>query len=388
MRDMADKLRADRNDQPLLFLARSLDFGGAERQLVLLSGRLYSAGHHVRLAVFYSAGGLERELHTTGLPLHDLAKKGRWDLLPFLRRLMGFVREEKPTIIHGYLTVPNILAVLLKLVVPGVKVVLGVRASDIDLDHYDRLSRIAFRLECWLSRWADLIIVNSWAGRDYHIDKGFPAEKLKVIPNGIDTQRFCPDQEARQCSRLAWGLTDSDVLIGLIARFDPMKDHPGFLRAAAALARTYPNVRFLCMGGGDPAYRESMKHLAQELGLDARMLWLHPSNDMPKIYPALDILTSSSCFGEGFSNVIGEAMASGVPCVVTDVGDSARIVGDVGRTIPPRDTDALVNAWRELLELSDAEKATLGVKARQRIDSHFSVDSLVTATVAALESLT
>jgi glycosyltransferase involved in cell wall biosynthesis len=86
--------------------------------------------------------------------------------------------------------------------------------------------------------------------------------------------------------------------------------------------------------------------------------------------------------------VIGEAMASGVPCVVTDVGDSARIVGDVGRTIPPRDTDALVNAWRELLELSDAEKATLGVKARQRIDSHFSVDSLVTATVAALESLT
>ncbi len=385
---MGDKLRADSNGRSLLFLARALDFGGAERQLVLLGSRLYSAGHPVRLAVFYSAGGLEPELRMTGLPLHDLAKKGRWDLLPFLRRLMGFVREEKPAIIHGYLTVPNILAVLLKLVVPDVKVVLGVRASDIDLDHYDRLSRIAFKFECWLSRWADLIIVNSWAGRDYHTDKGFPAEKIKVIPNGIDTQRFRPDQDARQHSRLAWGLTDSNVLVGLIARFDPMKDHPGFLRAAARLASSYPNVRFLCMGGGDPAYRESMKQLAQELGLGARMIWLYPGNDMPKVYPALDILTSSSCFGEGFSNVIGEAMASGVPCVVTDVGDSARIVGDVGRTVPPRDTDALVKAWRELLALPKADKVTLGLRARQRIDSHFSVDSLVAATLAALESLT
>ena len=257
----------------LLFLARALDYGGAERQLVILAGRLHAAGHDVRLAVFYPGGGLDAELRAAGVPVHFLEKAGRWDVLGFFRNLIRHARAERPALVHGYLTVPNILAVALKPWVPGLRVVFGLRASNIDLRRYDWLSRLTAGIECRLSRRADLLIVNSWAGRDHHIAQGFPPEKLRVIPNGIDTARFRPDPAARQRVRESWGVNADEALVGIIARFDPMKDHPGFLQAAARLAASHPAARFVCLGGGDPAYRAGIETMARDLGLGSRILF-------------------------------------------------------------------------------------------------------------------
>jgi len=371
----------------VLFLARALDFGGAERQLSTLTRLLHQAGHDVRIAVFYAGGGLETETRAAGVPVMDLQKGGRWDLLPFLWRLFRLLRKEHPTIVHGYLTVPNLLAVLLKPCVPGVRVVMGIRASNMDLDHYDWLSRLTTRLERIASWGADLLIVNSKAGRDHLLAQGFAPGKVCVVPNGIDTVRFHPDPTARREQRAEWGIGENERLIGLIARWDPMKDHPNFLRAAARLLADHPGTRFVCMGGGDMAYRIQLESLAATLDLAGKITWLEPQAELAPVYAALDILVSASRFGEGFSNVIGEAMATGVPCVVTDVGDSAWIVGDTGRVAPPGDAAALAAAVNELLDLPDAARTALGERARARIEDNFSLEALTNNTLAVLGAL-
>lgn len=371
----------------LLFLARALDFGGAERQLSTLTRLLDQAGHDVRIAVFYAGGGLETETRAAGVPVVDLQKGGRWDLLPFLWRLFRLLRKERPAIVHGYLTVPNLLAVLLKPFLPGVRVVMGIRASNMDLDRYDWLSRLTTRLERIASWGADLLIVNSRAGRDHLLAQGFAPGKVCVVPNGIDTGRFRPDPAARREQRAAWGIGEDERLIGLIARWDPMKDHPNFLRAAARLHADHPGTRFVCMGGGDIAYRSQLESLAATLGLAEAIAWREPQAELTPVYAALDILVSASRFGEGFSNVIGEAMATGVPCVVTDVGDSAWIVGDTGRVAPPGDAAALAAAVDELLDLPPAARAALGERAHARIEQNFSLEALTNNTLAALGAL-
>lgn len=371
----------------LLFLARSLDFGGAERQLMTLARSLHQSGHDVRIAVFYGRGGLDAQTRAAGVPVMDLKKGGRWDLLPFLRRLIRFLRAEKPAVIHGYLTVPNLLAVMLKPFVPGMRVVMGIRASNMELERYDWLLRLTARLEKIASRAADLLIVNSRAGRDYLIAQGFKPEKLRVVPNGIETRHFHPDAAARREQRAAWGIKPNERVIGLIGRWDPMKDHPSFLHAATLIITDHPTSRFICMGGGNIDYRNQLENLAQSLGIEQRIKWLEPQADLNPVYAALDILVSASRFGEGFSNVIGEAMAAGIPCVVTDVGDSAWIIGDTGRAVQPGNPDSLAAAIDDLLNLPPANLAAMGKRARIRIENHFSVDTLTRNTLEALSLL-
>lgn len=371
----------------LIFLARSLGHGGAERQLILLANQLAAAGHEVTVAVFYPGGGLEAELDAGGVSVHGFQKQGRWDVLDFIGNLYRFVAARQPAILHGYLPVPNVLAALLKLFVPGIKVVFGLRASNLDAGQYDGLSRWMFRLERHLAGQADAIIVNSRAGRDHHVRQGFPEAKLVVVPNGIDTERFQPDPEARAATRAAWDVGEHTALVGLVGRLDPMKDHRLFLRAAARLSRSRSETRFVCLGGGDPAYRAQLQAYAYELCIEDKLLWFGPRDDLPRVYPALDILASTSAYGEGFSNAIGEAMACGVPCVVTDVGDSAWIVGDGGKVVAPGDTAGLAGAWAELLELPPEDLAELGARARARIEEHFGADALLRNTLAVLEKL-
>ncbi len=367
-----------------LFLARSLDRGGAERQLVVLSKGLVSRGHAVSVAVFFSGGAYESELAGAGVRVIQLRKKGRWDVLPFLSRLAHLLRKERPAVLHSYLGVPNILATVLKPLVPGTRIVWGVRASDMDLSRYDWLSRLAYSLECRLAHFADLIIANSHAGAIYAIKNGFPSKRIVVIPNGIDTQHFRFDPQGRERLRAEWHVREDALLIGLVARIDPMKDHAMFLQAANLLAAQYPRLRFVCVGNGAPDYSEHLKQIAIALGLRERMIWAGALDDMAAVYSALDIFCSSSAYGEGFSNTIGEAMACSVPCVVTDVGDSALIVGDTGSIVPPGDHSALAAAIGRLIDLPPKERQGLGEACRARVVSEFGMARLVQCTEQAL----
>jgi len=365
----------------ILFLTRSLYYGGGQqRQLVLLAKSLCERGHDVVIAVFYSGGLLEKELSATKVRVRALNKRGRWDVAGFLLRLIRVVREERPDVLHGYLLEPNLIATFLKPLFPAMKVAWGIRCSN--LDPIDWLDKVSFKLNCWLSRFPDIIIANSHAGREYHLTVGYPAGKIVVIPNGIDTDRFRPDPKARQRIRSEWGVAGNEKLIGIVGRLDTMKDHPLFLQAAALLAKNRHDTRFVCVGGGPKEYQASLQTLARSLGLGERVLWPGAREDMPAIYNALDIAVSSS-YGEGMSNVIAEAMASGVPCVVTNVGDSAWLVGDTGEVVPPKDLAALRDAIERLLDQTPHGSAEI----RRRIVDRLSVETLVVSTERALLSL-
>ncbi len=362
----------------IAFLTTSLEYGGAERQLVSLATGLHANQHEVVIIVCYGDGPLANDLRRAGVPIRFLNKRGRWDQVGFVWRLIRAARAEQPDILHSYLGVPNLLTILIKPLFPHVKMVWGVRSSHVDLSQYSQLSHFVTRLEVMLSPFADLIIVNSQAGRDYQINKGFAAQKLIVIPNGIDTDQFCPDPAAREQVRAEWGIADQEMLIGLVARLDPMKDHPMFLRAAALLAQERSDVRFVCVGDGPEAYHHELQRLNEELHITERVIWAGARRDMPAVYNALDICASSS-YGEGFPNVIGEAMACGVPCVATDVGDSAWIIGDTGIVVPPRDPQALADGWHKLLDSQVNHEAV-----RARIVSMFSRDTLIKKTAEVL----
>lgn len=366
----------------IVFLTRSLQTGGAERQLAVLARGLALAEHDVTVLSMYPVPAPPPELAASGVRLHSLEKRSRWDLAGFLARLLAAVRREQPEVLLSYLVVPNLLAAGLGPLVRPARIVWAVRAADMDLTLYDRFARWTFRLSAHASALADMVIFNSEAGLAYHRSQGYHAPRMEVVANGIDTRAWFPAPEERLAVRRAWGLEDSNPLIGLVARLDPIKDHPVFLEAAALVAAERPEARFVVVGGGARDYSASLRARAARLGLDARLLWAGERRDMRAVYSALDLLVSSS-ISEGFPNTPAEAMACGVPCVVTDVGDSARLVGPHGTVVPPRNPQALSAALLATLRAPRPEPAALVAW----IEQNFSVERMVTATARLLESV-
>ncbi len=340
-------------------------------------------GHPIAIASFYGGGGLELELRGEGVPVFVLGKRGRWDLFRFSARILDLVKRLRPDLVHGYLGAGNIVCVFLRACFPALAVVWGIRASNMDLTLYDWIWRVEDLLLRILSPWTNRIVVNSQAGHRHLVSKGYPSDKIAVIPNGVDLARFCPDAELGAHTRGAWGINPDEKAIGLVARLDPMKDHETFVRAAALLACRRKDVKFVCVGADRRGRLRALKDLAEALGVSPNLIWLGERSDMPAVYNAFDVTTLSSAFGEGFPNAVGESMACGVPCVVTDVGDCAYLVGDTGLVVPPRDPDALARAWSECLEL---DLATLGTRARERIVENFGAERMVEETIRVLNS--
>ena len=366
----------------VLFLVRSLDVGGAQRQLVELATGLHRAGWTITVVTFYGEAALEAPLKQAGVPIICLNKQGRWDVIPFMWRLVQTIRRHRPHIVHGSIDMCNVLLAIVRPFIKKARIAWSVAASDMDLRCYDRLARVEFRLGVLLSRFADLIICNSAAGRAYHIERGYRSDRMIVIPNGVDVERFKPDSAARSAVRTEWRVTAHEKLVGIVGRLDAMKDHRNFLNAAAQVVAVRQDVRFVCVGDGPGGYRKELLGLATRLGLDDRLIWAGERNDMWRVYNALDLAVSSSV-SEGLPNVIAEAMSSGVPCVVTDVGDSAALVGDLGWICPSRDSAALAQGIVRALSALPADSILL----RQRICAHYSAVALVERTAAHFCSL-
>ena len=371
----------------LFFLIRSLGHGGAERQLTELVKGLDTSRFQVTVATFYDGGALRSEIEgLAGVRVISLGKKGRWDLLPFAWRLARVVREIRPDVLHGYMGTANELCSLMAWLYGG-RAVWGLRMSNRDLARYDWLTALSTKTGAWFSKSADLIISNSHAGQRDCAACGYAAGHMIVVHNGIDTVRFHPDPAAGREMRRVWGIAADAPLIGLIGRLDPQKDHPTFLRAAALVAKQRPDVRFICVGNGPDDYKTALQTQARELGLNGNATWTPASNDVLGVYNALDLATLTSANGEGFANVVGEAMACGVPVVVTDAGDSALIVEDQAQVVPIRQPEALAAAWLRVLALPPGERALLGARQRARIEEKFQVRHLVQKTLAALEGI-
>jgi glycosyltransferase involved in cell wall biosynthesis len=348
---------------------RSLDAGGAEKQLIAVAKSLDKTRFDPTIITFYPGGVLERELDNCGIRIVCLNKSGRWECVAFFARFVRELRKIKPDVIYSYLDIPNVLALVAKPFCSRPMVIWTRQSADLDLRQYDRLCRFASALERTLANRADHMIVNSHAGRSQLVAQGFPADKLTVIQNGFDTEHFRPNREARLKVRREWGISDEQVLIGLVARFDPVKDHLTFLRAASLISESNPNLRFVCVGSGCATYQRKLQEVVEQLSLSGKILWAGLRLDMLAVYNAFDINVLSST-SEGYPNVVGEAMSCAVPCVVTDVGDAARIVGDTGFVCPPQDPRALADSLSLCLQ---SELRFLGQRARRRIEEHWNL---------------
>lgn len=366
--------------QKWLLLIPSLEPGGAERQLIELANGLAQTGAEVHVVVFYGNGQLESTL-SPEVKLYDLKKKGRWDVLCFSIRLVKLTRKLRPHILSAYLGVPCIASTLLKPFLGDTKVVWSVRASFVDLTLYDWLSRYCHAAENGLSHFADTIVVNSEAGYLHAQDRGFPTKKMILIPNGINTDIFAVDKSKGIPLRRQWGCPDSALLVGLPARIDPMKDHTTFIRAARTVLDSRNDIFFVCIGDGDPTLSAKYERLVKDLRLSEHFFWAGYQSDMQAAYNALDICCLSS-LGEGFPNVLAEAMSCDIPCITTDVGDASRIVGSTGIVVPVRDDAKMAGAILETAKKIDT--ATTDGQ-RQRILRKFSTQAMIKASLQIAE---
>jgi glycosyltransferase involved in cell wall biosynthesis len=367
----------------VVFLIRDLNYGGAQRQLVTLVKGLKEY-FDVTLLYFYPGGALEKDLHGSGVRSICLEKQQRWDVFGFFWRLLQYLRQIQPDVLHGYLGESNLVATFVKPFFTSTRIVWGIRESNTDPNLYGWLGRFISQITPILSRFADLMIINSYAGRTYYTTQGYPTKKMVVILNGIDVERFHPDPKAGAKVRKEWGISSEMILIGLVGRLAPMKDHPTFLRAVALMCKERQDVHFVCVGIGPENYAQELYRLTNELDICDRVIWAGARTDMPAVNNALDIACSSSSHGEGFPNVIGEAMACGVTCVVTDNGDSKLIVGDTGMVIPPSNPQALFLSWLQILS---SDRQQLSIMARQRIMDNYTTQKLYETTETVLSKI-
>lgn len=366
----------------ILHLITGLSMGGAETALMRLLGATDRSRFTPTVVSLTDGGALASPIGDLGIPVITLGMRRGAPSPAGLVRLRRVVREARPDIVQGWMYHANLAASLAgweagRIQRRPVPTVWNVRCHDWDqIAAESRLTAAVMRLSAALSCRADRIIYNAHSATVSHQAHGFDPRRTVVIPNGVDCAAYRPSPEARVAVRRRLGVGDDVPLVGLIARFHPLKDHPTFLRAAAALAQGFPEAQFLVAGSGVADSNPDFAALADRFGVGARLHALGERRDIPALTAALDVAVSSSTT-EGFSNTVCEAMACGVPCVVTDVGDSAEIVGETGVVVPPSDPAALRAGIETLLREGPHDRSRRGAAARARVLDRYSLKGMV-----------
>jgi glycosyltransferase involved in cell wall biosynthesis len=363
----------------ILHIITNFVMGGAEMMLYKLLSRADRTRVQASVLSLVDVGPVGERARDLGVPVRSLGLRRDLSASLAIPRLARWIRRERPDVVQTWMYHADLIGGVAARLAGGVPVAWNIRHSDLDPRDSRRTTIWTARACAHLSRKipARIVCCSDSAFR-VHSDLGYDAARMVVIPNGFDVKRFKPDPIARRGLREELRLADDTPLIGQIGRFDPQKDHHNFIRAAALLRATHPVARFVLCGDALTRENSQVRDWLDEAGLGSGVHLLGRREDVARVHAALDILTLSSAFGEGFPNVVGEAMASGVPCVVTDVGDSAMIVGDTGRVVPARDPGALADAWRWMLGLGPEGRARLGEAARERVVRNFELDSIVT----------
>ena len=295
-----------------------------------------------------------------------------------LARLVNEYRRLGPDLVQGWMYHGNMAAwVGTALGFHRPLVCWNIRHSLTDLKHEKRATQLVIRAGGILPGRLDLVLYNSEASRKQHAHLGYGRQPSLVIPNGFDTDLFRPNPSAGAGVRQELGLRQGTPLVGMIARRHPMKDHEGFLRAAALVARACPGTHFLLAGEGVGIQDRGLRKTIEELGLRETVHLLGLRRDTARLNNGLDVAVLSSAWGEAFPNVVGEAMACAKPCVVTDVGDAGLIVGDTGLVAPPQNPHALAGGIITLLTMDRERREEMGEAARRRIKEKYSLEETV-----------
>ena len=322
-------------------------------------------------------GQLGDKIEALGVPVHTINMRRGVPNPVGLIKLAKLLRERKPGLIQTWMYHADLLGGLVAKVVSDAPIVWNIRASQLSWS-VDKKTFIVLKASAFLSAKVPTKIIScSEDAYNLHTKLGYDATKVIVIPNGFDLASYKIDSAARASIGEELGIPPEVPIVGLVTRFHPQKDIHNFVQAAALLRREIPNVHFIMSGTGISWDTPELAQWITEVNLRDCFHLLGRRVDIPKLTAAFDVASSSSAFGEGFPNVLGEAMACGVPCVATDVGDSALIIGDTGIIVPPKNPQALADGWGKILMMDVEERRNLGQAARQRIEENFSLDSVV-----------
>lgn len=351
--------------------------GGAESVLFRLCSH-DTDNRHVVVSL-RGSGKYGPLLARSGISVHCLEMpKGRLTFRGIFR-LWKLLRSEHPDVVQTWMYHADLVGGVVARLVGIRRVFWGIRHSDLSPEKTRRSTMLVAKICARLSRWVPFgIICCAQKALEAHKALGYASHKMRVIPNGFDLNTFQPDTQARTRLRSEFGVANELPLLGMVGRFDPLKDHENLFRALALLKQGGNDFRCVLAGAGVDRGNALLIEVLKDLGLQDEVLLLGPRTDIPAFMNALDVHVLSSC-SEAFPNVLAEAMACGTPCVTTDVGDAAVIVGDAGWIVPPSNSRALADALGEALNsLSHAENwACLQKKARQRIAENFQIATMV-----------
>ena len=355
-----------------------LQTGGAETMLHKLLLAMDRKRFQPVVVSLLAGGEILEKIVEAGIPVHVLGMKRGLPTPATLLKLRGLARTLEPDVIQGWMYHGNLACALLGGFAPGKpRLIWNIRHTVDDIGLEKPLTRLVIRLGGLLKRTPYRIIFNSGISLDQHARLGYPRKKGLMIPNGFDLSMFRPSLEARVRLREELGLSPETLLVGVAARRHPMKGHEEFLKAANLLMASKRDVRFVLVGRGVTSDDRRLRDLAGAPNLEGVVHLLGQCGDMASFFAGLDLVCVPSIFGEGFPNVLGEAMACGVPCVATDVGESREIIADTGRVVKPGDSAALAEAMGELLDMTGEARSDLGNRCRARILDNYSLEKIV-----------
>lgn len=357
----------------VIHVITGLGVGGAEMMLYRLLRSTDRSKFDVEVVSLTSIGDVGKLIQACGIRVRALNMKRRRPNVFRLAKLVAWLMQAPRGVIHAWMYHSNLIATIASaLSMRGHKIIWGIHQTTLTPDANSRTTLFVAKAATVFASLCTRIVCCADASKLAHAQLGYPANKMVTIGNGFDVDEYCPDLEGRASVRRELGITDETVLIGLIARFDPQKAHDVFFAAASLLHTEFPSVHFVLCGTHITYQNKAVTTLIDNARIRNVCHLLGQRNDIARIMTALDIVCLSS-YSEAFPNVIGEAMAAGVPCVVTDVGDCASLLGEAGVVVPPQNAYALAQGLKALLLRSRAERASIGLSGRKRIVQYFSI---------------
>jgi len=359
-----------------MFVITGLGAGGAEAMLVKLLGQKSFADDEIMVVSLLGSGARSAEVIELGHRLEHLGISRSFSTWCRVFDLYRLIRAFKPDLIHSWMYHADLVAGIVGKTAGVRHIIWSIRQSNLARD-YNKISTLLVVKACaLLSRFIpSAIITNSTVARQSHIETGYKADKIHVIPNGFDLERFAPDKASRSAFRTRHNINEVTPLVGLVARFDPVKNHAGFFEAARIIHKTMPDVRFVLAGTDITTENQALMAMIDKAGLQQQTNLLGAQNDIASIMNGIDVLLSSA-HGEAFPNVLGEAMACGTPCVATDVGDCKMIIGNTGGVVEAGDMRKLAKETIAILSLSIKERSMFSIAAHKHIKRHYEIGKI------------
>lgn len=353
----------------ILFLVTGMGLGGAEVQICELAKRMTALGHEVHIAWMTGEAGIDLPEGVREHPFR--VNKTPWGFVKAIWMLRKLVRQICPDVIHAHMVHANLLARIQRLMAcTHTPLVCTAHSSN----EGGRLRMLAYRLTDSL---CDLTTNVSSHAVDAFVERGASvSDRIRVVHNGVDIERFSPDDLARQVVRKSLGLIDK-VIILIVGRLEPPKNHASLLRAYAQIAHERPHVHLVIAGYG--SLETELKTLVETLAVSDQVSFLGVRADTPALFNAADIVVVSSRF-EGFGLVLVEGMACGKFIVTTDCGGIAAVLRDLGQefglVVPVEDDTALQVALQAAIETPHNVRMQAGEKARAHVVEHYSIDAI------------